>query len=500
VRVATRLSGALAILVTLLLVLLAYHVRTLREAVATSFELSDLSGRVFLAATEQVTRLTEMEENAGKYWVTGDPGYRALYDEAVRGFDATLADLGRRPLEPEERRAWDRLHADWAAFRPAHAELGGQPEGGLLQTIERLDAFRAELDRLSLSARALGDAAHESMEGRLERSASAAARVERLSWGAASVALTLAILVAVLTVRSITRALRRLRRGTRAVAEGDFEHRLDTSGNDEFAELARDFNVMTRRLGELDSMKRDFLSKVSHDLKTPLASIQETQRVLMDEVPGPLTEAQRRLLQLSAESGDRLSAMIADILDLSAMEAGAVQLELRPEELVGLLERAVREVEPVAAERGVTLALSRPDRPLELRCDARRIVQLAVNLLENAIKFSPPGGRIGILVEPHGPTGNGSDEVVVRVEDQGPGVSAAERERIFERFYQAEAGRAVRGRGVGLGLAICREIATSHGGRIWVDSPPGGGSVFSFSLPVETEVAVSSQPMGATSR
>jgi signal transduction histidine kinase len=496
-KVATRLSGALAILVALLLVLLAYHVRTLREAVATSFDLSQLSGRVFLSANEQVTRLGEMEENAGKYWVTGDAGYRSLYEEAVGGFEATLAELGAQPLEPQERTAWEELRREWVAFAPRGGELEPPPAGGLLQAVERLDIFRAELDVLSHSARRLGDAAHESMEARLDRSARAALHAERLSWAAASIALTLAVLVAVLTVRSITLALRRLRHGTRAVAEGDFEHRLDTEGNDEFADLAHDFNVMTRRLGELDRMKRDFLSKVSHDLKTPLASIQETQRVLLDEVPGPLTRAQRDLLQLGAESGSRLSAMIANILDLSAMEAGAVQLDLRPEPLLALLEQAIREVEPLAAEREVRIVLETPHATPAVNCDGARIVQLMGNLLENAIKFSPPSGTVTVQVPPDNEEGGA---VTVQVGDEGPGVDPAEQELIFERFYQSETGRSVPRRGVGLGLAICREIVSAHGGDIGVETGPDGGSVFSFTLPAGNVSSPQDQAIHAGAR
>ncbi len=483
-KVATRLSGALAMLVALLLIVLTYHVRTLRDAVATSFDLSELSGRIFLAATEQVTRLTEMEENAGKFWVTGDPGYRTLYEEAVAGFDRGLVELGDQPLEPAERRAWEALRSDWAAFHPVRSELEDQPAGGLMVAIDRLDSLRVELDRLTASARRLGDAAHESMEARLDRSAVAAGRAERISWIAASVALSLALLVAVLTVRSITRALRRLRHGTRAVAEGDFEHQLDTTGSDEFADLARDFNVMTRRLGELDRMKREFLSKVSHDLKTPLASIQETQRVLLDEVPGPLTPDQHRLLQLGLASGERLASMIADILDLSAMEAGAVQLDLQALSLPDAVERAVREVEPIAAEKEICIDLEDASGGARVHADGARIIQLVVNLLENAVKFSPPGSRVAVRVVTESGAPGGENEVAVEVIDRGPGVSSAEQERIFERFYQTEEGRSVRGRGVGLGLAICREIAVAHGGSIRVKNGPAGGSIFHFSLPV----------------
>ena len=148
---------------------------------------------------------------------------------------------------------------------------------------------------------------------RNRRSATAAREAERLSMLAAGGALLLSIVVSVLIVRSISDALRRLQAGTRIVAGGDFSYRLPITKQDEFSALARDFNVMTQRLGELDRMQRDFLSKVSHDLKTPLASMQETTRLMLDEVPGELNPAQRRLLRLSDQSGKRLSSMISTL-------------------------------------------------------------------------------------------------------------------------------------------------------------------------------------------
>src|SRR6185295_14786427 len=123
-------------------------------------------------------------------------------------------------------------------------------------------------------------------------------------------------------VRSILRPLDALARGTREVAAGRFHARIDASTGDEFARVARDFNSMTERLGELDRLKKDFVAKVSHDLKTPLSSMQETNRALLDHMAGPLSDKQRRLLELNAESGQRLSAMLGKLLDLSRAEAG----------------------------------------------------------------------------------------------------------------------------------------------------------------------------------
>jgi signal transduction histidine kinase len=503
-RLTTRISLVLGLLMVMVAALLLYHVRTIREAVSTSFELSELSARVKLSATDQLTRLNQMEENAGKYRVTRDLGYLERFEELVADFDAGLARLRAAPLTPDEAAEAERLDAVWRDFLPLAAALReGTRAPAAADPLEPVPELGAPLATLRLRTRRAGDASQAVMASRLARSAETARRVERLSWSAAAGALLLSVLVSALLVRSVSGSLRRLQAGTHAVAEGDFEHRLDTDGADEFAEVARDFNVMTRRLAELDQMKRDFLSKVSHDLKTPLASMQETTRALLDGVSGPLEPTQRRLLQLSQESGTRLAAMIGNILDLSSMEAGAARLTPAPHALAPLLHAAAAQVAAVAAEGGVRLSVEAPD-DARLECDADRVLQALVNLLENAVKFSPRDGTVSLRAVA---TSDRPDAVPaarwrgvdagprpgalawITVTDEGPGVPSDERERVFERFYQGEPGRRARRRGVGLGLPICREIAAAHGGRVWADARPGGGSVFHLLLPGAVQAA-----------
>src|SRR5690606_29744135 len=273
---------------------------------------------------------------------------------------------------------------------------------------------------------------------------------------------------------------------------GNFRYRLDTSRSDEFAQVAHDFNTMTQRLAELDGMKRDFVSKVSHDLKTPLASMQETVNILLDEVPGELTEKQRDLLLLNQQAGQRLSSMVAKLLELSRIEAGALAPEFALHRLETLIRHAVEQIEPAAAERKVRITTTFEDPAILLECDAERIRGVLDNLLENAIKFSPEGGIIAVTTQyastrpdrvPHErwralrrPDPE-AGVVLTTVADCGPGVPDPDKERIFERVYQTSAGRAGHGRGVGLGLTICREIVAAHGGAPWVGDRPGGGRI-----------------------
>ena len=168
-------------------------------------------------------------------------------------------------------------------------------------------------------------------------------------------ALAISILVSFLIYRSISNPLANLTEGTRAIAEGKFYYRLDTSRNDEFSQLARDFNTMTRRLNDLDELKKDFVSHVSHELKAPLASMRETLQLLLEQIPGPLTDKQKRMLELNLQSEHRLTAMISNLLDLSRIEAGVMEYEIKSQDVIPLVQNAIAEIEGQAGEKQIQM-------------------------------------------------------------------------------------------------------------------------------------------------
>jgi signal transduction histidine kinase len=226
---------------------------------------------------------------------------------------------------------------------------------------------------------------------------------------------------------------------------------------------------------------------------------------MLDGVPGPVTAKQRRLLELTNQSARRLSSMITKILDLSAMEAGALALETGVHEVRALVEPALDTLALGDPERRPFIVTELPESPLLIECDRDRIVQVLVNLLENAVKFSPRGAPVYVTARLAGsrdPTvpvvhwkhlprpGASGAAALIEVHDRGPGVPEADKRRIFEHFFQSSSGNRVSARGVGLGLAICREIVDLHGGAIWVRSNPQGGSTFVVLLPRASAGAV----------
>lgn len=477
-RIATKLWIGYGLLVLLLGGLLAHHISLVRDLVADQRRLAAISSRLAISSTEQSYWLERLEENAAKYEVTGDPGYAEQFVLVTERIRESLPRLDSvTAMSAAERQEVERLVRAWERFESSlPAPLlppGAVAEGPELAAAEIGEAV-AELRR---RARRLTAASRTSMELQAEASARRAASARRLAWFVAAGAILLGGLVPLLLIRSISGSLRRLAEGAHAVAAGDFDFRLDGSDDREFRRLAEDFNTMVERLGELDRMKRDFLSGISHDLKTPLASMLDAMRALREGVAGPVNDRQRKFLSLAAGNGERLRAMIGKILDLARMEAGALEYRREVVRLDRLAERCVQDLAPKLRERRVEV---RVDGAPEARVtgDPEWLSQLLDNLLENAIRFAPRGTAVEVDVRADG---RDPGAVLLDVADRGPGVPDGDKERIFERFTRGAGPDA--GPGAGLGLTICREIVEGHGGRIWVEDRPGGGSVFRVRLP-----------------
>jgi signal transduction histidine kinase len=267
------------------------------------------------------------------------------------------------------------------------------------------------------------------------------------------------------------------------IASGDFSGRVEVANRDELGELATNVNRMNDELRrvyrELESTSRhksEFLANMSHELRTPLNAIIGFSQVLRERMFGEINKKQQEYLEDILSSGNHLLSLINDVLDLSKVEAGQVELEINPFSLREALERGVVMVRERAMTDGVQLVLELDPAAEVVEGDERRIRQVIFNLLSNAVKFTPRGGRVELT------SVRLDAEVRVTVTDTGPGIEAADQERIFEEFQQTEAGADQR-EGTGLGLALSKRLVELHGGRIWVDSEPGEGSAFVFTLP-----------------
>jgi len=268
-----------------------------------------------------------------------------------------------------------------------------------------------------------------------------------------------------------------------AIASGDFSGQVDITNRDELGALAANVNRMNdelqrlyRELETASLHKSEFLANMSHELRTPLNAIIGFSQVLREGMVGEVNPKQAEYLDDILSSGNHLLSLINDVLDLSKVEAGQVELELAPFSLQEALERGVVMVRERATRDGVTLTLAPAAERELVPGDERRVRQVIFNLLSNAVKFTPQGGSVDVW------TTRVNGEVRVSVCDTGPGIAPGDQERIFEEFQQTEAGLEQR-EGTGLGLALSKRLVELHGGRIWVESEPGSGSTFTFTLP-----------------
>ena len=280
-----------------------------------------------------------------------------------------------------------------------------------------------------------------------------------------------AVFVALLLARSVSRRIDRLRASSAAVAGGDLTTRAAEEGPAELAELARTFNRMAVDLARLFDARRELVAWASHDLRTPIASLQAMLEALEDGLAEP-----EHYLPALQDQVRTLSTLVDDLFELAQIDAGALTLELREAELAGLIESCVRGLEAKARSRRVRLE-ARLDGGATAVCEPAQVERVLYNLVTNALRHTPSDGSIAVHLSP------GDTEVQVTVEDTGEGLSPEAARRMFERFWRADPAR-TGGRGsAGLGLAIARGLVEAQGGRIWAENRAGGGARVSFTLP-----------------
>lgn len=225
--------------------------------------------------------------------------------------------------------------------------------------------------------------------------------------------------------------------------------------------------------------KDELLSHVSHELRSPLTCIHQFATILLDGLSGPLTLEQRECVDMVLKSSNQLRTMINDLLEMATIEAGKLKLELRCVPLNELVSQAGEMLQNSAAAKGIDLQWDAPMEPLLVYADPHRILQVLLNLIENAVKFTPAGGNIRVTAQ------RSTDKVsaLVQVQDTGSGITEAAQPLVFEKLFQEENASDRARKGLGLGLSICKDLVSRHGGTIWVESRIGRGSTFSFTIP-----------------
>jgi signal transduction histidine kinase len=503
--VRTKLLVAFAGIATLLVVVAVLGVRVLGQSNARIESLGALQRRA--AAYQSLQTQTQLLRQLLAIRTAQDAGVNAFLGGSASGIQtghswtlvdqsikAALSQFGPATSEtrlgftppPDDRASLERIRLAYRRFSRAIDQIlvtdragtrGPRSKPYLNAAINADNELSFVTDELAAKARSKTDLVIAQ-----NRDAYSSSRNLFVVVGVGSVLLALAL--GVVLSWSLIGPIERTRIRLAEIAAGDFSRHVEVTNRDELGELASHLNRMNdelRRLyEELETVSRhksEFLANMSHELRTPLNAVIGFSELLQMEIPGELNEQQQAYVADVLESGRHLLALINDILDLSKVEAGRMELELDDMSLRQTLESSLTMHAERAARDGVALALALDPEEITVRADERKVRQVVVNLLANAVKFTPSGGRVDVSACQR----NGTVEVAVS--DSGPGISPDDQERIFDVFYSR-----ARTEGTGLGLPLSRRFIELHGGRLWVESTLDRGSTFRFTLPVGGEI------------
>ncbi len=481
----TKLLVAFLIIVGLLIALGAVGLEVLGEVNRRAEDLVKLQRKIAAYRQLQHDTTAQLYSVAAALLVPED---RSL-DAILRQLNQFGYDLDRLQfVARDEVELLGRVRADYDEFIRVVTRVvelirsGRTAEGRELQLAQATPLA----DRLERLTNQLVNQAEADMVASVDTSHDAFVRARWVVIGFAVGATGLALVLGFAISWSLVGAVTAMDAGLAQIASGDFSRRVDIPNRDELGALAANLNRMNDELGrlyrELEAASRhksEFLANMSHELRTPLNAIIGFSQVMREEMFGKVNEKQAEYLDDITSSGNHLLSLINDVLDLSKVEAGQVELEVHPFSLREALERGVVMMRERATKDGVRVAFAADPEVDVVEGDERRIKQIIFNLLSNAVKFTPAGGEVDVSAT------RINGEVRVSVADTGPGIAPEDRERIFEEFQQSETGVGLR-EGTGLGLALSKRFVELHGGRIWLESELGRGSTFTFALPARS--------------
>lgn len=307
--------------------------------------------------------------------------------------------------------------------------------------------------------------------------------LQKITLYAGLLGITLATFLSLLFSRTLSQPLLKMHQAARSMARGDYSRRVKVKSKDEIGLLAHSLNSLAAELQEkittlerLDKTRREFVANVSHELRTPLSIIQGYTEALIDGMASSEADRQKYLTDIHEETL-RLRRLVTEILDLQKIEAGRVDIKKQKLSLLDLTKRVFDKFKTLANDKNIITSLDFASGSYMVEADSDRLEQVIINLLDNAIRITPAGGKVIVSLS------ESEDMVQVSITDTGPGISPEEQPLIWERFHKVDKSRTRKGEGTGLGLAIAKNIIEGHGGLIKVTSKPGEGSTFSFIIP-----------------
>jgi two-component system sensor histidine kinase GlrK len=417
------------------------------------------SSQAARASRSLVDRIGSIERLAQQLALLDDPELAVGYARVHRGFKQLAGEIAQLPLDQTQA---DALNRTVEQEQSLYDLLTASPR-------PRLEAadITARVDRLIESARDVLALNNRIVDREVERLRVKAEQVQRGLFILVLFGTAVALLIALALSRYIARPIVEIDAAIRQLGGADFSRAIAVRGPEDLRYLGRRLDWLRRRLEEFETQKNRFLRHVSHELKTPLTALREGAELLHDQVAGPLSPPQRRVVSIMRDNSIKLQRLIEELLDYQRALHAAASLEVKTVVLDALVAEAAREHELAARAKGLTLEIDAQAASLE--ADPDKLRSVVDNLISNAVKFTPPGGRIVVRARV------ASGEAVIEVLDSGPGVPAEERESIFNLFFRGRNKADGGMKSSGLGLAIARELVEAHGGHIAVVPERAGG-------------------------
>lgn len=405
-------------------------------------------------------------------------GVAALRAELSRETSPEVRSVFVRLLGADGETLFASVPADWIETQVQRLPLPeGWGRGEVVREIRTVRVPQSAARDYAIASRALPDGGLLQVGRSTDSRAVLLAPVRRVFAGIGTVALVLSLAAGTLLAWRATRPLRAVSETARRIVEtGDLAARVPGGGRrGELAVLVQQLNTLLERNATHVRVLRETLDNLAHDLRTPLTRLRGTAELALQDSGDP-AQARDALVECINEA-DRVRHLLETLLDVSAAEAGALALHREPTDIGGLVERARDLYQEVAEERKIAVQLLPPPAPFAVSVDPVRIGQVLNNLLDNALKYTPSGGRVTLGV------GRDGADAILTVSDTGPGIPVAEREAVFRRLYRRDASRSQRG--LGLGLSLVKAIVEAHAGAVRVDDAPGGGARFEVRLPAK---------------
>ena len=429
--------------------------------------------KISSSSKKMIEDLLNMEENEQKYRVLKKKNYLDYFINAQKDFETNLNEILQ--LESDETlisKDWKELNDNYRKFLNSltdtkeadSSELLWIPEEIINKWIQRISKARLQNEHdVELATRELNHQGQMTLKSGLV---------------GLGMSIIMGLLGSIFLTRSMILPIRELQKGIKSIAKESLSEPIRIRAKDEFGELAAAFNEMTFRLKEEERMRSDFISMLSHETRTPLTSIRESVNMIIEEVMGPINDRQRKFLEISSSEIGRICDLMNHLMQVSRLESGVIKIQPYPLDPSILVSKCRYHLKPLAESNDITVKIEiTKDLPLVM-ADPENLQQVILNLMSNAIKFSPRGGRVLVRVEP-----DGNQMLRFSISDNGPGIPEEEQSFIFNKYYRAKNVRN-HSDGVGLGLSISKHIIEAHNGTIWVKSALGHGSTFEVTLPM----------------